>query len=58
MTKARKQAKLHSETDKSKSKREQVEALERNFRKFHSKLGKRTWKREDLYERLQRSARG
>jgi len=27
------------------------EALERTFRQFQFKLGKRTWKRADLYER-------
>ena len=27
------------------------EALERSFRTFRFKVGKKTWKREDLYER-------
>ena len=51
MTKDRKQPKLDSEPDKSKLTREQIEALERSFQKFHAKLESRTWKREDLYER-------
>ncbi len=32
-------------------KRRELEALERSFEKFHFRMGKRTWKREDLYER-------
>ncbi len=32
-------------------KRRELEALERSFREFQVKVGKRTWKREDLYER-------
>jgi Family of unknown function (DUF6364) len=33
------------------SKQRQLEALERTFKKFSSRMGNRTWKREDLYER-------
>jgi hypothetical protein len=32
-------------------KRRNLEALERSFEKIHLRMGKRTWKREDLYER-------
>ncbi len=32
-------------------KRRELEALDRSFEKFHFSMGKRTWKREDLYER-------
>ena len=32
-------------------KRRELEALERSFREFQINVGKRTWKREDLYER-------
>jgi hypothetical protein len=32
-------------------KRREREALERGFEQFSVKLGKRNWKREDLYER-------
>ena len=28
-----------------------LEALQRSFEKIHIRVGKRTWKREDLYER-------
>jgi Family of unknown function (DUF6364) len=31
--------------------RRQREALERSFEQFQFKIGKRTWKRADLYER-------
>lgn len=30
---------------------EDLERLERSFEKFQFSMGKRTWKREDLYER-------
>ena len=35
------------------TKQRELDALERSFKQFHRKLdfGKRTWKREDLYER-------
>jgi len=32
-------------------KRREREALERSFEQFQFRVGKRTWKREDLYER-------
>jgi uncharacterized protein DUF6364 len=32
-------------------KRREIEALERSFEQFQFRMGKRTWKREDLYER-------
>jgi hypothetical protein len=32
-------------------KRRELEALEESFRKFQFNMGKRTWKREDLYDR-------
>jgi hypothetical protein len=31
--------------------RREREALERRFQQLHFKVGKRTWKREELYER-------
>ena len=45
--------KLASENATSRRKRREIEALERSFKQFHRKLDfcKRTWKREDLYER-------
>jgi hypothetical protein len=42
-------------------KRRELEALEESFRKFQFDMGKRTWKREDLYDRpgdLKRYGRG
>jgi hypothetical protein len=35
------------------TKQRELDALERSFKQFHHRLdvGKRTWKREDLYER-------
>lgn len=42
---------LAAENAASGRKRREREALERSFRQFHFKIGKRTWKREDLYER-------
>lgn len=44
---------LAAESAASGRKRRELEALERSFKQFHRKLdyGKRTWKREDLYER-------
>lgn len=44
---------LAAENAASGRKRREIEALERSFRQFSFKLdyGKRTWKREDLYER-------
>lgn len=32
-------------------KRRELEALRASFRQYQFKVGKRTWKREDLYER-------
>ncbi len=42
---------LAAENAASGRKRRELEALERSFEQFHAKLGKRTWKREDLYVR-------
>ena len=42
---------LAAEHAKSGRKRRELEALEESFRKFQFNMGKRTWKREDLYER-------
>jgi hypothetical protein len=39
------------ENAKSGRKKRELEALERSFERFQVKLGKITWKREDLYER-------
>ena len=43
--------KLASENATSGRKRREHEALQRNFAEFRLKIGKRDWKREDLYER-------
>jgi len=32
-------------------KRRELDTLEESFRQFHFKIGKPTWKREDLYDR-------
>jgi hypothetical protein len=42
---------LAAEHAKSGRKRRELEALEESFKQFQFKMGKRTWKREDLYER-------
>jgi hypothetical protein len=42
---------LAAENAKSGRKRRELEALERSFERFQFKLGKKTWKREDLYDR-------
>jgi len=42
---------LAAENAASGRKRRELQALERSFEQFHAKLGKRTWKREDLYVR-------
>lgn len=42
---------LAAENAASGRKRRELEALERSFKQFHFRVGKRTWKREDLYER-------
>lgn len=44
--------KLASECKTPETKQRELEALERSFKKFHRTLGPRTWRREDLYERL------
>ncbi len=43
--------KLAAEHAASGRKRREREALERSFRKFQFRVGKKTWKREDLYAR-------
>lgn len=42
---------LADEHARSGRKRRELEALEESFRKYQFNMGKRTWKREDLYER-------
>jgi len=42
---------LAAEHAASGRKRRELEALESSFRQFQFRLGKRTWKREDLYVR-------
>ena len=42
---------IAAENAHSGRKRRELEALERSFKRFQFKLGKRTWKREDLYDR-------
>ena len=42
---------LAAEHAKSGHKRRELEALERSFETLKVNLGKRAWKREDLYER-------
>ena len=41
---------IAAEHAKSGRKRRELEALERSFELLKVKIGKRTWKREDLYE--------
>jgi len=43
--------KLAAESAVTGGKRRELEALDRSFREFHFNMGKKTWKREDLYER-------
>lgn len=43
--------KLAAENAASGRKRREREALERSFERFQFKVGKRTWKRADLYAR-------
>jgi|SRR5579864_9015526 len=43
--------KLAAESVTSGRKRRELEALERSFKQFQFRVGKRTWQREDLYER-------
>lgn len=42
---------LAAEEESSGRKRREREALDRSFSRFQFKIGKRTWKRADLYER-------
>ena len=42
---------LAAEAAASGRKKREREALERSFRQFQFKVGKRTWRREDLYVR-------
>lgn len=42
---------LAAEHAKSGRKRREMEALEQSFEKFQIRVGKKTWRREDLYER-------
>jgi hypothetical protein len=42
---------LAAEHAQSGRKRRELEALEESFKQFQFRMGKRTWKREDLYER-------
>lgn len=42
---------LAAEHGKSGRKRRELEALRRSFEQFQFNMGKRTWKREDLYDR-------
>ena len=42
---------LAAEHAKSGRKRREMEALEQSFDKFQIRVGKKTWRREDLYER-------
>jgi Family of unknown function (DUF6364) len=43
--------KLAAESATTGRKRRELEALERSFDKFQFTIGKKTWKRADLYER-------
>jgi hypothetical protein len=42
---------LAAEHASSGRKRREMEALERSFEKFQIRVGKKTWRREDLHER-------
>jgi hypothetical protein len=42
---------LAAERAKSGRKRRELEALEQSFEELRINMGKRTWKREDLYDR-------
>jgi hypothetical protein len=42
---------IAEENAKSGRKKRELEALERSFERFQFELGKKTWKREDLYDR-------
>ena len=43
--------KMVAEQETSGKRRREREALEESFQRFHFRLGKRNWKREDLHER-------
>jgi uncharacterized protein DUF6364 len=43
--------KLAAESGKGDRQKRQLEALERSFKTIKLNIGKRTWKREDLYDR-------
>ncbi|HTC41693.1 MAG TPA: DUF6364 family protein [Candidatus Acidoferrales bacterium] len=43
--------KLAAEAAATGRRRREIEALERSFEKYQFNIGKRTWKRADLYER-------
>jgi hypothetical protein len=42
---------IAEENAKSGRKKRELEALERSFERFQFELGKKTWRREDLYDR-------
>ena len=42
---------MAEENAKTGRKRRELEALERSFERFQFKLGRKTWRREDLYDR-------
>jgi len=42
---------LAAEHARSGRKRREMEALEKSFRQVQFRMGKKTWRREDLYER-------
>ncbi len=42
---------LATENAKSGKKRRELEGLNRSFEQFQFNMGKRTWKRQDLYDR-------
>jgi uncharacterized protein DUF6364 len=42
---------LASEQANSGRKRREMEALEQSFKNFEIRVGKKTWRREDLYDR-------
>jgi hypothetical protein len=42
---------IAAEDASSAKKRRQMEALEESFKRFQIRMGKKTWRREDLYDR-------
>jgi hypothetical protein len=42
---------IAEENARSGRKKRELEALERSFERFQFELGKKTWRREDLYDR-------